>query len=133
MAKLDFIPDAVEPLDRANAGDYRLLARRIKDGSASQQERDLAADLIRKLPKPVANRPAQYDTFMRNLKIWEFIEECLVASDPKGRPVKKYLVLEAAEEKFGLSKRTIREIYDNMCAARDGREPRQWPPRRLIK
>ena len=58
MAKLDFIPDAVEPLDRANAGDYRLLARRIKDGSASQQERDLAADLIRKLPKPVAKSSA---------------------------------------------------------------------------
>jgi hypothetical protein len=67
LGGLIFEPDAVEPLGRAASGDYQMLAARIKDGTASQAERDLASDMILKAPKPAAHRPSSYDIFTR---IW---------------------------------------------------------------
>jgi hypothetical protein len=116
LGGLIFEPDAVEPLGRAASGDYQMLAARIKDGTASQAERDLASDMILKAPKPAAHRPSSYDIFTRNLAIFDLVEDRMAAGDLMDVAVK------AAEEQFKLSASTIYEIYDKFFAARDGRE-----------
>jgi hypothetical protein len=106
-----FDADSIEPLHRAFAGDYRKLAERIRAGTASQKERDYAAALIERAPRPHANRPAAYETFQRNLAIYHFIQERLTEGYLKDAAVA------AAEAEFGLKKSTIYEIVQRMEAA----------------
>jgi hypothetical protein len=111
MTVFSFDADSIEPLHRASAGDYRMLAARIRAGTACQKERDIAAALLERAPRPRTNRPASYETFQRNLAIYFFVQERLVEGNPKDAAVA------AAEAEFGLSKSTIYEIAQKMEAA----------------
>ena len=111
MTPFPFDSQSVEPLHRASVGDYRMLAARIRAGTACQKERDLAADLIERAPRPRASRPAAYETFQRNLSIYYFVQERLAENHPKDAAVA------AAEEQFKLSKSTIYEIVQQTEAA----------------
>jgi hypothetical protein len=113
MTEFLFDRASIEPLWRAKSGDYSLLAARIRNGSASQEERDRAADVLEGRRKPPANRPASYDTFLRDLDIYYFVEDKMASGNNKDSAVL------LAEDKFKLSKTTIYEIIKRMEAAND--------------
>jgi len=75
MAKLQFDPNSVEPLHRAELGDYRLLAARLRSGTASADEQALAAAIVERAPKPASNHPTSYDVFERDMAIGRYIQE----------------------------------------------------------
>lgn len=114
MAKIDFDPKGVEPLSRALFGDYRMLAARIRDGSAGQQERNFASDLLEGKRKRPAHRTQTYETFKRNLEIYNLLEG---AKGPDGRWVKKDAAVRAAEKAFNVSETTVHEAYREISLA----------------
>lgn len=114
MAKIDFDPNGVEPLGRAGFGDYTMLAARIRAGSASQMERDFAADVLEGKRKRPANRSQSYDNFERNFKIYKYVDEQM--ADGGGKDAAVF----AAQKKFvGVSKTTIYEAYEQISRVID--------------
>lgn len=120
MVELDFYPDSVEPLARAELGDTRQLVERLLLGSATPPERAFIAGIVERASKLRAGPVGSYDKFLRDFDIYWFVKECEQESYQKtGNKMKTDAAVKAAEEHFQVSASIIWAALRTIKAAED--------------
>ena len=103
MAKLDFYPDSVEPLTRAELGDTRQLVERLLGGIATPPERAFVAEIVERASKLRSGPPASYEKFLRDVDIYWFVKEQASESYQRTGKPQTDAAVKAAEEYFKVS------------------------------
>jgi hypothetical protein len=93
---------ASDAIENAEHRDYRLMARRLRDGRACKEEMQVAADILEgKIPPRKRGRPASPNKFRRALAIDVFVRSQMSHDYPTEASVA------AAQDHFGLSRSDI--------------------------
>ncbi|MDI1347253.1 MAG: hypothetical protein PSV22_24670 [Pseudolabrys sp.] len=112
-AKEYFDENLNDSLGAAKFGDYRTLAARIREGSACNREREFAADILEGKRKRAKSRPKSWNTFKRNLEIYNFVVAATATGELDDAAVY------AAQKRFAPSKAKLlpkTNVYD-ACTA----------------
>jgi hypothetical protein len=86
--------------------DYTLLAQRIEEGIASNEERALAANILRGRVKKPSHRPRSFEKKLLDLFICNWVARL---TERYGE--KEYIAFEIAAKDFDLSVSAVRKIY----------------------
>jgi hypothetical protein len=100
---LNHYPDRDESIGRARCGDFSLMARRLREGTAMLAELEFIADYLD--GKQRVNKRKKYETAGRDFELYQFVGDLINSG------MKDYLAYEAARDQFGVGPTYARKVY----------------------